>query len=66
MQKIKKLKAQIFTLNQKIKLGQVKNIHTMENKIKGLQSQLKAEMKAYKEQMDIIAENNYWEQYASY
>jgi predicted FMN-binding regulatory protein PaiB len=66
MQKIKKLKAQIFTLNQKIKLGQVKNIHAMENKIKGLQSQLKAEMKAYKEQMDIIAENNYWEQYASY
>ena len=66
MQKIKKLKAQIFTLNQKIKLGQVKNIHAMENKIKGLQIQLKAEMKAYKEQMDIIAENNYWEQYASY
>jgi hypothetical protein len=66
MQKIKKLKAQIFTLNQKIKLGQVKNIHAMENKIKGLQIQLKAEIKAYKDQLDIIAENNYWEKYASY
>ena len=66
MQKIKQLKAQIFKLNEKIKSGQVKNRYSIEGKINKLQSQLQDEIKAYKEQMDIIAENNYWEKYASY
>jgi hypothetical protein len=44
MQKINKLKAQIFAINKQIKEGKVKNIIPAQNKIKSLQMALKIEL----------------------
>ena len=47
MSKINKLKAQILALNNRIKTGKVKNVYSIQNKIKQLKSDLKIEMDNY-------------------
>ena len=44
MQKINKLKAQIKALNSRINEGKVKNIYSIQNKIKSLKMALKIEL----------------------
>ncbi len=62
MKKIKKLMEQIQILKNQIRTGQQVNASEIQSKIEFLQNEIKKE----KEQLDIIAENNYWEKYASY
>ena len=47
MIKINKLKAQILALNNRIKTGKVKNVYSIQNKIKQLQNSLKIELDNY-------------------
>lgn len=47
MKKIEKLKAQIKALNSRLNEGKVKNIHSIQNKIKALKMQLNNEMEHY-------------------
>ena len=62
MKKIKKLMGEIRILKNQIRPGQQVNASEIQSKIEFLQNEIKKE----KEQLDIIAENNYWEKYASY
>jgi hypothetical protein len=62
MKKIKKLMGQIRILKNQIRTGQQENLNEILIKIESLQNEIKKE----KELLDIIAENNYWERYASY
>jgi hypothetical protein len=47
MLKINKLKAQIIALNTRIKTGKVKNVYSIQNKIKQLKNSLKIELDNY-------------------
>lgn len=47
MSKINKLKAQILALNTRIKTGKVKNVYSIQNKIKQLKNDLKIEIDNY-------------------
>jgi hypothetical protein len=47
MQKINKLKAQIKALNTRIKVGNIKNVYAVQNKIKSLKIALKIELDNY-------------------
>ena len=66
MENIKALKKQIKALEIELGENKAKNIHALKNKIKGLRTRLNIETLKHKEQLQIIAENNYWEKYASY
>lgn len=47
MEKINKLKAQIKALNNRIKDGKVKNLYSIQNKIKNLKMALQIEIDNY-------------------
>jgi hypothetical protein len=65
-QTIESLNSQINALNRLILEGRAKNISILQNKIKSLKNRLKIEITNNREQLNIIAENNYWEKYSSY
>ena len=65
-QTIESLNSQINVLNRLILEGRAKNISILQNKIKSLKNRLKIEITNNREQLNIIAENNYWEKYSSY
>ena len=52
MEEIKKLESQIKALNNRIKEGKVKNVYSIQNKIKSLKNRLKIEI-----------DNHHWETY---
>ena len=54
MEQIKKLKNQIKALNKRLQEGKVKNVYSMQNKIKSLKNRLKIEI-----------DNHHWETYLS-
>jgi len=54
MEEIKKLESQIKALNNRIKVGKVKNVYSIQNKIKSLKNRLKIEI-----------DNHHWETYLS-
>lgn len=64
-QTIESLNSQIKALNKLILAGNTKNVYVLQNKIKSLKNRLKTEIINNKEQLSIIAENNYWEKYTS-
>ena len=64
-QTIESLNSQINVLNRLILEGRAKNISILQNKIKSLKNRLKIEITNNREQLNIIAENNYWEKYSS-
>lgn len=47
MKKINKLKAQIKALNTRLKMGNIKNVYAVQNKIKALKNTLKIEQDNY-------------------
>ena len=54
MEQIKKLENQIKALNKRLQEGKVKNVYSMQNKIKSLKNRLKIEI-----------DNHHWETYLS-
>jgi predicted RNase H-like nuclease (RuvC/YqgF family) len=64
-QTIENLNNQIKALNKLILEGNTKNVYVLQNKIRSLKNRLKTEITNNKEQLNIIAENNYWEKYTS-
>ena len=54
MEQIKKLENQIKALNKRLQEGKVKNVYSIQNKIKGLKNRLKIEI-----------DNHHWETYLS-
>lgn len=69
MNNIKSLKAQIRAINKKIidnTFKTEKGLYKAKNKVKTLEKTLIEQIKIHKQELDAIAENNYWEKYASY
>jgi predicted transcriptional regulator len=54
MEQIKKLENQIKALNKRLQEGKVKNVYSIQNKIKSLKNKLKIEI-----------DNHHWETYLS-
>ena len=54
MEQIKKLENQIKALNKRLQEGKVKNVYSIQNKIKSLKNRLKIEI-----------DNHHWETYLS-
>ena len=54
MEQIKKLESQIKALNKRLQEGKVKNVYSIQNKIKSLKNRLKIEI-----------DNHHWETYLS-